>query len=312
MVYEYALEPELVTTWGTQSNYRLYIRAFGLGQGRLISRYPIDWFEIVKNLILYGNRKGREKKRLELLLEQFSRNKVVKRTNYCWDNEKKSWIENAIQEHLRYPFFAIMARNNPDLRPEILTEADLAGDNINKWDVPHGRIVPRKALDMTAAIETMLICCRWVKFIDPFIVTNKPNHKLSLKAFLEVLRNDRPVGPPKAIEIHTAHLKEKARPTTILKKEFANIIPSFLSVTLFRWKVRQGGDDLHDRFILTDLGGVSFGHGLDAGSEGKTVNISRLDYKQYEFINSQYDINGTAFELAESPLQIIGTSKIRK
>jgi hypothetical protein len=40
---------------------------------------------------------------------------------------------------------------------------------------------------------------------------------------------------------------------------------------------------LNNRYILTDLGGVSFQHGLDAGRKGETDDITRLDLDQHVF-----------------------------
>ena len=37
-----------------------------------------------------------------------------------------------------------------------------------------------------------------------------------------------------------------------------------------RLKQKQDGEKLHNRYILTDLGGVTFGTGLDEGKKGET------------------------------------------
>jgi hypothetical protein len=63
---------------------------------------------------------------------------------------------------------------------------------------------------------------------------------------------------------------------------------------------------LHNRYILTDLGGVSFQHGLDTGADGETDDISRLDLDQYIFRCKQYDPAAPAFDSAADPLMIIG------
>jgi len=303
MIYEYALEPEMVATWGGLHSLPHFKRAFGLGQGRIVSRYPKSWAKMVWDS--FSSESDMDKKRLEELLMRLKET-MVKRKDCCWDDASGGWLENAIHEHVRYPFFAIMARDNPEGRLEVFTETDLADDSQEKWDIPHGRTVQRKAQDMIVAIEMMLTDCRWVKFIDPYIVKFGESYKLSLAAFLEVLGKNRPVGPPEAIEIHADHNANMAASTDFLKKEIAKIVPSNLSVTLFRWQEKPGGQDLHNRFILTDLGGVSFHHGLDVGPEGQTDNISRLDRAEYEFLCSQYDSKGTAFDLAEQPTVIVG------
>ncbi len=303
MIYEYALEPEMVATWAELHSQPHFKRAFGLGQGRIVSRYPKNWAKMVWDSFSGSN--DMDKKRLEELLVRLKET-MVKRKDCCWNDPKGSWLQNVLHEHARHQFFAIMSRYNPGGHREIFTEADLSCDTVEKWDVPHGCIVPRKAQNMIAAIEMMLTICRWVKFIDPYIVKFGENYKLSFKAFLEVLGRDRPVGSPETIEIHVDHNANMAASTDFLKNEFAKIIPPCLSLNLFRWKELPVGQDLHNRFILTDLGGVSFHHGLDVGPDGQTDNISRLDRAEYEFLCSQYDSKGTAFDLAEPPIQIVG------
>ena len=300
MIYEYALEPEMVATWGELYNCRFFIREFGLGQGRLVSRYPKTWAKKVWEA--FGSGREIDRKRLEELLVRLKET-MVKRKECCWDDEKESWFENALQEHERYPFFAIMARNNPEGRAEILAEADLAGESLASWDVPHGRTVPRKAAEMTAAIEMMLSRCRWVKFIDPHISPGRPDYRPSLRAFMTILGAERPVSQPEAVEIHTGRHNATAN---FLKESYEGLIPVGLPVTLFQWQERPGGQGLHNRYILTDLGGVSFHHGLDTGADGETDDITRLDRAQYELRCAQYNINAPAFDQAEEPLEIIG------
>jgi hypothetical protein len=127
-----------------------------------------------------------------------------------------------------------------------------------------------------------------------------------LEAFLSILGNDRPLGPPEQIEIHA--LFEKGDATTdYLQRKFKLIIPSGQTVTLYRWIEKPGGHDFHNRYILTDIGGVSLQHGLDAGAAGQIDDINRLEREQYEYHCSNYDFKSTTFDLAETPTQIIGT-----
>ena len=60
------------------------------------------------------------------------------------------------------------------------------------------------------------------------------------------------------------------------------IIPKGLKVTVFQWKERPNGQKLHNRYILTDLGGVSFHHGLDTGKEGEIDDITLLNLEQVQ------------------------------
>lgn len=302
MIYEYALEPEMVATWGTFHNSRFFSREFGLGQARIVSRYPKKWAKEVWDA--FGDGNDSDRMRLTELLVQLKQT-MVERKNCSWDSTLNSWFDNAIIEHDRYPFKAIVARSNPENRPEIIIEDNLNVRSCLAWDAPHSISVHRKAPEMAVVIEMMLARCLWVKFIDPHLSPDKRGYSESLRVFLNILAGERPVGPPEYVEIHTALQNADE---AYFRRSFEKFIPAGLQVTLFQWQERPGGQSLHNRYILTDLGGVSFHHGLDAGHDGDTDDITRLDCQQYELYCKQYNQATPAFDQAEPPLVIIGIS----
>ena len=84
------------------------------------------------------------------------------------------------------------------------------------------------------------------------------------------------------------------------------VIPVGISVRLVRWKQKIVGEKLHNRFILTDRGGVIFGVGLDDGDGAaeETDDIKLLDDETYKIRWQQYT-SGVAFDLVDE-LVIIG------
>lgn len=121
---------------------------------------------------------------------------------------------------------------------------------------------------------------------------------------MSILAGCRPVGPPETIEIHTKQLDAAG---DIILNSFQEVISNGLKVTLYQWRERPGGQKLHNRYILTDLGGVSFHHGLDTGADGETDDLTRLDLDQYLFRCKQYDPAAPAFDQAAASLTITGT-----
>jgi hypothetical protein len=49
---------------------------------------------------------------------------------------------------------------------------------------------------------------------------------------------------------------------------------SGVSVEFVRWRQKAGGDKLHNRYVLTDIGGVSLGVGLDEGQRARPTICS--------------------------------------
>jgi hypothetical protein len=306
LIAEYALEPEMVAAW-CRDKYKccIFRDNFGPAQGRLVSRYPKKWVRKVWDSFSGGS--VMERKRLEELLARLLET-PVKRKDCHWD-DSQSWLDNAVQEHARYPFRAILARKNPASRPEILGENAIADSPCPGWESPHGRTVSRKASEMAAAVKQMLSCCHWAKFIDPYFSADRVGHKKTFAAFLKILATDRPVGPPETIEIHT---KGDRATNDHLEGVYRKIIPAGMQVTLYRWSERPGAQKLHNRYILTNIGGVSFHHGLDEGRDGEADDITRLDLEQYSLHCKQYNPMAPAFDPAANPIVITGKYNRKK
>ena len=90
------------------------------------------------------------------------------------------------------------------------------------------------------------------------------------------------------------------------ERRLPGIVPRGLRVDLVRLRQRDGGERLHNRYILTELGGVTFGVGLDQGDSADTDDIQLLDRAQYEARWRQYASDTPAFDRPEPPTTIEG------
>ena len=61
---------------------------------------------------------------------------------------------------------------------------------------------------------------------------------------------------------------------------------------------------MHNRYVLTDIGGVQFGTGLDEGEEGTTDVVSRLDAEPYEKRYQDYAEPGFSFDPDGEPFLV--------
>lgn len=107
MLFEYAVEPQAIgSSWQT---FLYLIEKFGFDRGRLISRLPGKW---EKKVIQAAKEAGVPDIRMASIIERLRNAKLaVVDLNRPYDSEK-SWIENALTEHGRAPFHAIIARQN--------------------------------------------------------------------------------------------------------------------------------------------------------------------------------------------------------
>jgi len=96
MVFEFAIEPGLVATWGELSNYRYFYEKFGIGQPRMMAEYPKlqNWR---RRVLQAATGKGdMELQRVTAMVTMLSES-MISRTTDCYDGNTE-WLENAEQE----------------------------------------------------------------------------------------------------------------------------------------------------------------------------------------------------------------------
>lgn len=197
MIHEYALEPELVATWGNRHDYRCFILKFGLGQPRIVSRYPERWARLVWQAFRPAS--DFESTRMTELLARLSEH-MVRRRNYIWQAEG-TWLMNAHREHERVPFHAILARENPGNHGSTLIAADLDETTL-LWARPHGVTIARTAAAMAGTARAMLRIAEIIIFVDPNFRPSEARFRRPFEAFLRAVVDARPLNLPSRIELH--------------------------------------------------------------------------------------------------------------
>ena len=309
MIQEYALEPELVASWHDPLLARFFIDRFGYGTGRVVSRYPKKWRRLVWEAFqaTFDATAGDiGRKRIEELLAQLT-TPAIRRPGFIWV-DAHGWLENAEEENTRRPFHAILARDNPRGQTEVVRLNDVVEGTSEAWNAPGSIVVDRTAGSMADGVAAMLRCATQVFFVDPHFRASRPKFCNPLAAFLRILRSD---APQVTIELHTGHVTETAPDWDTFRREceqhLPDLVPTGLTLTVRRWKNRDGGERLHNRYILTDIGGVQFGVGLDEGDQGTTDDIALLSSESYRRRFAEYSGPAHAFDL-EGQMTIKGRS----
>ena len=309
MIHEYALEPGLVATWVDKPTAALIRQSFGVGRGRLVSRFPKAWAKRV-----YEELQGAtpiERKLVEEILVLLTE-KTVTRNQGHFDPERGDWLDNALVEHEVRPFHAILARANPAPRSGVLTQDDLYGGH-ELWSVDHGRCVPRNATCLSKAVAPFLRVSSEIVFVDPHFQPDRKRYRNTLAAYLRETMRSRPGGPPKLIELVAKDGYDK--PSTEwfrqqCQEELPQCVPLGTTITVRRLAERDDGERLHSRYVLSDLGGIAFHTGLDEEEErsGPSEDLTLLSRKQYRDRWSQYKSNRpSAFDQNEPAFSITGS-----
>ncbi len=305
MIYEYALEPELVASWHERIRGRFFIDNFGSGTGRVVSRYPKNWKKQVwdafdKTFDGTLSEKEKARGRIEELIKQFA---IPMTRRSGLPDDGPHWLANAESEHARKPFHAILAHDNPRQNANVMIENDVLDRKAERWDAPGTMIVRRTAEKMAKCVAPMLRCATRILFIDPYFRATEERFRKPLAAFLRNVdtRNSRIT-----VELHTSASYSNAPTWDFFRQECEDKLPSILpeemTLAVYRWKERDGGEKLHNRYILTDIGGVSFAVGLDEGDPGMTDDVSRLAsdpyakrWEHYAGPNFAFDPDGEVF-----------------
>ena len=162
---------------------------------------------------------------------------------------------------------------------------------------------------MAEVMAPMLKCSSVVIFIDPHFRPDKPRYRRPFNAFLERMVCQRPGERLKRIEVHTS--AKDPRTEDFFQKQLHKCVPKGVKILVRRLKQKRDGEKLHNRYILTDLGGVTFGIGLDDGEVGETDDIMLMDRDQYDLRWSQYGGDPpTEFEQEGDSIEVEGTRSL--
>lgn len=303
MIHAFALEPRLIASWGRRDEFRFIHDKFGLGTPRALLELPRfnKWRRAVYEAAVALQLSDDDMKRIAELFRIVSEQKC-RRADSAYDGVLP-WIDNAEREYERKRFAAIVASENPRANPAVLGNEQLTPTE-GRWQCDTGTIFERSPDGFAAALSEMLVSCRVLHLIDPHFGPENARHRRVLVALMQVLADHACV--PEVVRLHCSN---KAA-LSFFEEEAAGMaarLPAGVRVEFVRWHERPGGERLHNRYVLTDLGGVALGVGLDAGGPGETDDILLLPRPVYLRRWSQYVDNDGTFEVADMPVPLTGT-----
>ena len=253
MFKEFAVEPELLSTW---PGYCSLMGHFGINHGRMISKFPKKW----KRLVIEAAQKGNDKEFLRIIESLENADAIFVKKGRPWD-KAKNWLENAIVEHARLPFHAVLSNQESDGNDFVLNfpELDPLAPPL-AWAVISSVSICRTATEMAACIKVMLARCSFVRFVDPYYDPQTRRFNQPLKEFLKAIQTRSSSSDLPIVEYHTGNRNcDLAAIQSDLERWVQPSLAKGQEFQLVRWEQ----DELHNRFVITDLGAVKFGQGLD-------------------------------------------------
>lgn len=280
MIFEYALDPQEVATWGSEEKYPVVVEAFGVGKPRISVRLPKAWKRLVWQSFTAGN--AEDEKRLEEVLMAISEVQVRRvYENRSWDTD---WLSCAHAEHTHSPFHAIISDRKIDhTNPCELTFGDLNALN-PIWSLRETANFTRKADGFAKCFAPLLALGSNIKLVDANFRPAEPRFKNVARQLLSAaaLRHG-PAGV--TVQIFCKNAPNQP-PWNLFERSLrlwpSQVIPADMSVEFIRLE-EIGRERFHDRLVLTELGGAFLPDGLDeednpAPDRGRAGLLSQKDY----------------------------------
>jgi hypothetical protein len=279
------------------------IDRFGADKGRLISRLPAKW---EKKVVQAAKDSGVPDVRISSIVERLrdSRHKVVD-FNRTYDHDA-DWIDNALREHAGRPFKAIICDAGRAACAEAM-QPDDCSDRHPLFGAATSCDVIRTADEIAGALYTITAVSKEVDIVDPYfdLRPTEGNYLAPLVSLFARLAGD--PGPSKAIRIHFRDHVSRPPPALLARDGSAQInglLPPGYCLELYAWSEIRGGEDFHDRFVLTDLGGIMIGAGLSADGPTETAAFTLLDFEHAQGLRDRFADGSTAYARAGYAVRI--------
>ena len=271
MFQEFAVDPGAIVRSDRDLVYVL--EKFGMHQGRVISQFPGRW-----KALAYEAAQRRHGGRVELtrITERLRRIRedVLLSLGRPGGESTAAWLQRASEEHARKPFSTIVGEVVP-AEPPFVALDQLDEDHAclapnREW------IVKRDAQSLAATCALHLQIAKHVKLVDPHFDLSLRRFRRPFEAMLHAAGTNRP-----RIDIfRNDKLGEDDAIERMDRSAAAAASRGFLVRLFLRPEAL-----MHNRFVLTDRGGVRFGTGLDDNDDGSRTpddDVSLLDRAVWE------------------------------
>ena len=295
MIFEYALEPTLLDNW---KDIRYFKDQCGAEKGRLISEYPYKWVRAVFEAIRLSSSLPVEKHRMKEAVRNIVKYKLFRRQGILWE-DRLPWLDNARAEHKRVNFRAIISKNcGGDDESNCILMGEHVNDSKFLWKCSQSVTIERDAVKMAIEVAPVLQLSTHIIFIDPHFDPYERRFRNPLLEFLGVLSKRRNGVPLQRLEYHVSDKWDEAEFRRRLDTYLKPHLPPGLTVAFCRWNE----DDMHNRFILTNIGLLEFGTGLDeyvkGGPSPREDQLNRLSDTDHSKFWTKYSTGAVFYSVS--------------
>lgn len=261
MIKEFALDPDAITA--SYRDFCYFTEKFGLNQGRVISEFPKKWRRMVCESAQRAHAGKVEFTKIVERLKSLD-DEIVFDSFRPGGDGNKDWFNRALDEHVRQPFSAIIASKNPTANAKVIVAADL-DEKDALFHATGQRHISRTAANIVDCVSLLLGTAKTVKLIDPHFDPTKARWRRMLGLVLNILGSSGRTGI--TLEIHRADNVLLGNLKQYFDSHIPHMRPPGIAVQIYLHSEAA----MHNRFILTNVGGASYHTGLDDNENGNST-----------------------------------------
>lgn len=269
MYAEFAVEPAAMVT--SIDRFTGMIDRFGIDQGRIISDFAEGRWSaaVIQQAEATGLREVALASVVERLREMRDTKGIAKLRQY--PRIDGGWTANALHADNQLAFHGLITEAGDCGHLRECGAANARSDQA-PLQVDDFADIPRTAAAIAEVAAPLIRVSRKLHLIDPHIGF-APRWLKPLRALIAMC------SAPMEVTVHAYATGNNKPPANLFEqsvRQHFQMLPAGVGVTFQRWERRLNGQEFHDRAILSEVGGMSFGNGLDEGDTGTTVHVHRL------------------------------------
>ena len=254
MIKEFAVEPEAIV--GSYRDLCYVIEKFGISEGRVISEFPGKWKRLVHEAATQAHGGKTELARIQERLRRLPKSALISLARPAGAG---NWLDIVKTEHLRKPFDWVLTKNPEGIEQVV---------HLDAWDAEHPSLqnqrqerIARTAEEMARVCSLLLSIAKHVKLVDPHLDLNNRRFREPLSRFIQCLPENAYVD---------IFVEGQNRSHEHLCRGADLFLPQKLErgIQVRLWAHAKGR--MHNRYVLTSLGGITFGTGLDIAESDAT------------------------------------------
>lgn len=254
MIKEFALDPAVPAQ--SFRDCRYFLDALRIENGRVLARFPKNWKRMVYDAAQALHHGKVELSRIEASLSRMTRCALFSCGRPAGD-PTKTWLERAITEHERAPFAAIITTNAQQGKEYVLAADDAYASK--EFESAGQHQIARTSREIVECVGLLVRAAMIVKLVDPHFKASAARWRRGLQRLIEI------VPPGATIEIHRQDGGElEGNQRAWFDGPVQRVLKHGVVVKIFL----HPKELMHNRYILTDQGGASFGTGLDDHEDG--------------------------------------------